>query len=106
AASGPQESFPEGLDQLRIGLTTGKQRRYYFAALRSKDANQPSHLQAHVVLHGTGVGKAEFFVGTGGESVGDQGGLGRPPTVDSCLAHVGVGGECLNAQLWESVLLQ
>src|SRR5208282_716664 len=87
-------------------LSSRKQRSHDLAPLRAENSNQPSHLQAHVVFHGTRVRKAEFMVGAGGESVGDQGGLGRPPTVDSCFAHVGVGGDCLNAQLWESVLLQ
>ena len=50
-------------------------------------------------------GKLEFVVGAGEESVGDQGGLGRPPTVDSCFANVGVGGDGFNAQFRESAIL-
>src|ERR1019366_1700635 len=96
--SGPQESVAKGLDQFRIRLPSGEQRRHHLAPLGPEDANQAAHLQAHVALYGSGVWETELTVGAGGEGVGDQGGLGRPPTVDSCFANVRVGGNAFNAQ--------
>jgi len=69
--------------------------------LRPEDSNQPSHLQVHVALHGASVREAKFVVSAGGECVGDQGRFGRPPTVDGCLANIGVGSDSFNAQFGE-----
>ena len=56
-------------------------------------------------LNGASIRELKFLVGAGEESVGDQGGLGRPPTVDSCLANIGVGGDGFNAEFRESTIL-
>src|ERR1019366_1670282 len=58
-----------------------------------------------VALYGSGVWETELTVGAGGEGVGDQGGLGRPPTIDSCFANVRVGGDAFNAQFRQSTML-
>jgi len=102
STTGPQKAVTKGSDQLAIRLTSGEQRRHDLAALGAKDPYQPPHLKAHVSLHGSGIREAQFVIGAGGESVGDQGSLSRPPTVDSCFANVGVGGDGLNAQLRKS----
>jgi hypothetical protein len=86
-------------------LTAGEQRRYDLTALGSEDANHPAHLQAHIALNGAGIRELKFLLRAGEESVGDQSGLGGPPTVDSCLANVGVGGDSLDAQFRESTTL-
>ena len=104
-APGPEEPFAKGLDQFGIGLASRQKRGDHLTAPGTEYVDQPTHLETHVVAHGSGVGEAEFYVGAGGKGVGDQGCLGRPPAVDGCFADIGVGGDRLDTQIRKPALL-
>jgi hypothetical protein len=66
-----KKSFAESFNQLWVRLPSSEQGRHDPATIGSENANQPSHLQAHIAAHIAGIGKTKFGLGARGERVRD-----------------------------------
>ena len=104
--SRPQEALAECLQQFGIGLSGAEQRRDNAPPTGVQNSQKLVHLQAHVLVHRSGVGKVQLAFGAGGEGIHHQRAFVGPPAVHCGLADAGIGGDRLNREVGKTGVLQ